>query len=748
MMCARRQTLLATTLTAALCLAATGVAALGPDTVVDTSPEWLDYFGDRRMEDGEEDRGFGVAEADDGTIYVTGAGDHTFISRYTAEGDLMWTDRLEADDVPADEQTVSVSAFELVVASPDEIYLAGETAGSLPGQEKLGRWREGFVARYDGLGQLVWARQMGDPGGPTRYEGVTLTSTGNIVAAGESDDQAIIVTYSPDGELLRHLTLDTGFRPAAFLDAAVAPDGTTHAVGWIYTVEGLDVDSSPIWATFGPDDDPRALHDLIDHGYEHRALGVEVDADGDVWVLGTAPEGADGIVFPARLGRFSPTGTPRWVHSYLNPREDAELLHTPTRLTLTADGTSAVTGLSDTVDDDNAFVDVIGPDGHRRWFAGFGDHRLAEAWDVALIDPDAAVATGVTATSPFTGEDEHPSGWVALITREPSGPAPPAAGTRLADAPDPVAAAVALSQSLYPDPAVDAPQRVVIGRSDSPADSLAGGGLARDGLMLLHPPPGTGPSAAVLGELDRLGFGPDACADGPRVFLMGGEAALGPDLHDAIGPCATRVSGSERNATAAQAAQVLAETFGTPDVVFVARNDNAADSAATSVITSRNGLPVLITPTDQLASPARTFLADHPTVDQVYVIGGTGAVSVAVEEELRTLVPNVERIAGATRDDTAVALMDRFVLDGTNRIGLVEGHRPDFWAYALPAGAGGVDALVFVNGTTQMLSEDTQRYLSQQLPDSDVIAHGPTDRVSDSVLSQAQALVGTSRAGP
>ena len=124
--------------------------------------------------------------------------------------------------------------------------------------------------------------------------------------------------------------------------------------------------------------------------------------------------------------------------------------------------------------------------------------------------------------------------------------------------PDRIATAVAVSQAAFTTTTT-----VVLARADDYADALTGVALAvqERGPLLLTPRdrlPGS-----VVGELARLGA--------HRVLVMGGEAAVAPELVrylEVLGVSVERVAGSNRFATAAAAARRL---YSTPARVFLSR---------------------------------------------------------------------------------------------------------------------------------------------------------------------------------
>lgn len=92
---------------------------------------------------------------------------------------------------------------------------------------------------------------------------------------------------------------------------------------------------------------------------------------------------------------------------------------------------------------------------------------------------------------------------------------------------------------------------------------------------------------------------------------------------------------------------------GSPFAVL-GRADLFADSLASSGVQGALGAPLLLTPTDSLDARVAAEL-DRLGVDRVAIMGGTAAISPAVEQALRAEGYGVDRIAGRDRIGTALA---------------------------------------------------------------------------------------------
>ena len=168
----------------------------------------LDKVGSR---DGAE----GVALGKDGSVYIAGwtggalpgqvhAGDmDIFLRKYTPTGQEVWTRQVGSDNVDA--------AYGVAVDFQGNIYIAGQTWGTLPGQASSGHW-DAFVGKYTPAGAEVWTHQFGTASFD-RADGVAVDREGNVYVAGSTAGDlpghetrgsvdAFLRKYSPAGDEL------------------------------------------------------------------------------------------------------------------------------------------------------------------------------------------------------------------------------------------------------------------------------------------------------------------------------------------------------------------------------------------------------------------------------------------------------------------------------------------------------------------------------------------------------------------
>ena len=132
-----------------------------------------------------------------------------------------------------------------------------------------------------------------------------------------------------------------------------------------------------------------------------------------------------------------------------------------------------------------------------------------------------------------------------------------------------------------------------------------------------------------------------------------------PDPEPAPGPydnLSTRLAGED----AVQTASIIAsEAFGDSTWAILARDDDFADAMSATGLAGALNAPIVPTDRHGLSSEAATTLSELG-VENVYIIGGQGAMPGAFESQLRAIgVSHAERIFGNEAYDTSAVCADR-----------------------------------------------------------------------------------------
>ncbi len=149
--------------------------------------------------------------------------------------------------------------------------------------------------------------------------------------------------------------------------------------------------------------------------------------------------------------------------------------------------------------------------------------------------------------------------------------------------------------------------------------------------------------------------------------------------------------------------------------------------------------PLLLTPGDGLDSRVATELTRVvPAGHTIYVLGGTGVMSTAIETQLTQLGYQVVRYGGTNRFQTATIIADQGL---GNPSTVLEATGLSF-ADALAGGAAAAHlhgAVLLTNGSSQ--AADTASYLSTHNPDTRFALGGPAAAADPG----ANAIVGPDR---
>lgn len=220
-----------------------------------------------------------------------------------------------------------------------------------------------------------------------------------------------------------------------------------------------------------------------------------------------------------------------------------------------------------------------------------------------------------------------------------------------------------------------------------------------------------------------------------RLVVVGGRGAISDrvlgEAGEAAGVAPERLAGSDRYATAAALA-ADAHPSGVA-TVFLAVGTAFPDAVASGPVAGGpGGGPVLLTTSDRLPSPTREALtALAPT--RVVLLGGTSAISAALQTELSSLLPGAttERISGSDRFATAAALSRSRFSPGVPVVYVATGSAfPDALASGPVAVSQGAPVLLVGGGRVPpVVAEEIRR-----LAPSRIEVLGGTSAVSQRVM--------------
>jgi putative cell wall-binding protein len=182
-----------------------------------------------------------------------------------------------------------------------------------------------------------------------------------------------------------------------------------------------------------------------------------------------------------------------------------------------------------------------------------------------------------------------------------------------------------------------------------------------------------------------------------------------------------------------------------PTEAILASGEQFADALAAGAI-AVNGKALLLTARDAL--PASTMQAIHDWgIFDITIVGGTAAVSEAVEQQVRAECAGhqnpactVRRLFGANREGTAVAIAE-YCCGGSTSPSHVNLARGDDFPDALAGGphAASENAPILLTLDPTHLSDETRAFIHDHNATIDSIhVFGDNTAVSDGVVADAQ----------
>jgi hypothetical protein len=291
---------------------------------------WVSQFGSPAP-----DEASGVAVDQTGDLYVVGqtSGDLTehssggmidaFVRRYDAGGGVVWTRQFGSHERDL--------ARDVDVDAAGNIYVVGETFGSLPGQVSAGGW-DAFVRKYDPYGIELWTRQFGGGGGEAASD-VAIDKDGNVYVVG-------------------------GTRAAL--------PGQQSAGDYDAYIRRYDQAGNERWTRqFGTP-------------AEDYGVAVTVDAAGNPIVVGATGGLLAGAAAAGSLDslarQFDPSGNVRWTRQFGTPRDDfaVDVAVGPTGDVLVVGTTEGVLPGQKSAGQGDAYVASFSADGGHGWTRQFG----------------------------------------------------------------------------------------------------------------------------------------------------------------------------------------------------------------------------------------------------------------------------------------------------------------------------------------------------------------------------------------
>lgn len=201
---------------------------------------WTRQFGSSAS-----DYAFFVAPDSSGDVYLAGytqealagqtscGADDAFLVKYDSTGSILWTRQFGSS---SDDYASSIG-FD----SSGNVYVVGETLGTLPGQSSSGS-HDAFLMKYDATGSVIWTRQFGTNSEDVAHS-LALDSSDNVYAAGYTEGafigetssggrDAFLRKYNPTGMELWTCQFGSTGDDVAY-SVAVDSSGSSYVAGFV-----------------------------------------------------------------------------------------------------------------------------------------------------------------------------------------------------------------------------------------------------------------------------------------------------------------------------------------------------------------------------------------------------------------------------------------------------------------------------------------------------------------------------------
>jgi hypothetical protein len=224
--------------------------------------------------------------------------------------------------------------------------------------------------------------------------------------------------------------------------------------------------------------------------------------------------------------------------------------------------------------------------------------------------------------------------------------------------------------------------------------------MAQSGSEIFDSPSASAPVVSPTDIAPPESSAPQTAADAGTWLLTGGVAGL------------TRIAGPTSISTASAVSQ-SSFTDGSAKAVVLVRADQVADAMTAGPLAASVGGPLLLSDSRALTASVRAEIQRVlPAGATVYLIGGASALSPAVQSALVALGYRTQRIAGADRYATAVAIADQLGHSGA----VFEVAADDLAdaASAVPAAIQAHAPILLTDGTSQ--AAVTTAYLNADHP--------------------------------
>lgn len=205
---------------------------------------------------------------------------------------------------------------------------------------------------------------------------------------------------------------------------------------------------------------------------------------------------------------------------------------------------------------------------------------------------------------------------------------------------------------------------VIIARGDVFSDALSGGALAstEDAPILLTATAGL--SDSVKAQIKALGA--------ERAIILGGTGSVSTNVETQLKSLGVstieRIGGKDRFAVSSSVADQVYEYWNS-DTAIIASGEVFPDALSASSLAGPVGAPVLLVNKGNMPDSIKTFITNHPDIQNFIVVGGPATVNQTVLNQISSLRKDasIDRIGGKDRYEVSINVaqygMDNYGLD-------------------------------------------------------------------------------------
>ena len=209
-----------------------------------------------------------------------------------------------------------------------------------------------------------------------------------------------------------------------------------------------------------------------------------------------------------------------------------------------------------------------------------------------------------------------------------------------------------------------------------------------------------------------------------------------PFERNPLAPSTVRIAGEDRYDTAVQVSRSAFDT-GVP-AVYLVSGTNFADALSAAPAAAFEGGPLLLTARESLPQTVKDELI-RLAPEKVVIVGGLAAISKTVETETQSLGLSVQRISGADRFATSLAVAEYLPRTSCSAAFIASGlNYPDALSIS-PVAANFRGPLILVDGSSSALTAETKAALLRMNCTSIMIAGGP-NAVSTGIETSVRTL--------